>query len=311
MIDCGHTFCEICIKAMIKNSNSTRPNCRTEFKNMNVGKLKTIYQLINEIEAIKPVKIKPTKKVAFNDTIDKLNEVNDQIRYLNYVLKQIDSRYLECAESIEQTKQKINENRDRLINEINTYSNSLIACLDSTIKTKLSYKNKEKREVKKMIQIREDLMNKIEKIFKEKYILKDSEKAAILALDYPEFNLEIEIFAFKVDQDKIEKSIEQCIGEIYSLPSNKSLKLCNDEGYKKYEENEKKCIKKSKSKAEIKSFFECNKVDKTSRPFEKSLILNLDMPFFHAKTPSNVERSFHSPLRTPKNCFIKSPSRNK
>ena len=112
MVDCGHTFCEICIKAMIKNSNFTCPNCRTEFKNMNVGNLKTIYQLINEIEVKKSVISKPKKEVTFNDALDKLSEVNDQIRYLNYVLKQIDSRYLECAESIDQTKQKINENRD-------------------------------------------------------------------------------------------------------------------------------------------------------------------------------------------------------
>ena len=111
-----------------------------------------------------------------------------------------------------------------------------------------------------MIQIREDLMNTIKNIFKEKYNLKDSEKAEFLELDYPEFNLEMEIFSFKVDQDRTGKSIEQCVGEIYSPPSNQILYLCNGEEYKKYEDNEKKFMNKSKSGARIKSYFEFNKL---------------------------------------------------
>ena len=127
-----------------------------------------------------------------------------------------------------------------------------------------------------MIQIREDLMNKIEKIFKEKYILKDHEKAALLALDYPIFNLELEFFAFRIDQKMAEQSIGQYLGEIYFLPSDRILKICNDEEYKKIQCHSKKLINKSKSKAEVKSFFE-SRVEKTPSPIQKNFIFSSEL----------------------------------
>ena len=275
---------------------------------MNVGKLITVYQLINEIEVKKPDNSNLNKKVAFNETLDKLNEVNDQIRYLNYALKKIDSRYLECTESADRAKQKINENRDWLINQIHIYSNSHIAYLGSILETKTSYKNKAKSEIKKMIQIREDLMNKIEKIFKEKYILKDHEKAALLALDYPIFNLELEFFAFRIDQEMVEQSIEQCFGEIYFSSSDRILKICNDEEYKKNQRHSKKLMNKSKSKAEVNSFFEI-RVEKTPCPIKKKFKPSSELSFIHSKTPSNVERILDSAQSTPRNLRIKHSSR--
>ena len=109
-----------------------------------------------------------------------------------------------------------------------------------------------------MIQTREDLLKKIKGASNES-LLTDVEKTSFLSLDYPRFDIELEVLSFhKQDHKKIQKAIGKWIGEIHSPHSDQILKIWNDKEYKIYKDSERGMainIAKSRSREDVKTAF--------------------------------------------------------
>ena len=221
-IPCGHTLCDECINSIIRNKNIECPICRLVFQNISVANLPIIYQLINN---------QPKKPQIASPPI-KINDISDQITYLNYAKAQIQQKSQEMQVNINQIKQEINKNVTNIVNELNKSLTNIFQSFDKVLEKQQKCTNDIIAEVDKQITIKQNLLNRSNQIQLQNNEIKN---------DYPVFRPNFERYVLGVVEPKPEGDmLEKIIGKLNCNVQN--FEISNDEKFLKFKESNKNAM---------------------------------------------------------------------
>ena len=235
-IPCGHTLCEPCINSLVKNNSIQCSICLKSFENINSINLPIIYQLINKPER-KPNIPKQVLKSEFTNSIAKVNEVFDQIKYLNYVKTQISETFKKHIHtSITQITQEMNKILKNLVDELNNFIQNIYQQIKISFDLKTEEIEKINNEIDNSIALRNTLSGKIREEHKQKISISDEDLDKFIDFDYPLFDLKFETYQFNIGLENQTFPFKDLIGKIQS-PNSINYRFNSEEYIKHRDQN--------------------------------------------------------------------------
>ena len=146
-------------------------------------------------------KDKPSKSVKI-DPFDKVNEVKDQISFLDYVSAQANLRFNELQTNINTLKSEITENANALIQELQRCVNILTENLDSVLKSKQLYMQTLNKDLQKESEKRQMIIDTLSRELVSGEVSKSTRKD-LISSSYPKFKLNFEKYSYRCNKAKI------------------------------------------------------------------------------------------------------------